>query len=46
MCEKMVIGGVEKLVPNLRAKKNYVIRIRALDQALNTDWYLNEFIER
>ena len=34
MCEKMVIGGVEKLVPNLRDKKNYVIHIRALDQAL------------
>ena len=34
MCEKMVIGGVEKLVPNLRDKKNYVIHIRALDKAL------------
>ena len=34
MCEKMVIGGVEKLVSNLRDKKNYVIHIRALDQAL------------
>ena len=34
MCEKMVIGGVEKLIPNLRDKKNYVIHIRALDQAL------------
>ena len=33
MCEKMVIGGVEKLIPNLR-EKNYVIHIRALDQAL------------
>ena len=29
-----MIGGVEKLVPNLRDKKNYVIHIRALDQAL------------
>ena len=27
MCEKMVIGEVEKLVPNLRDKKNYVIHI-------------------
>ena len=27
MCEKMVIGRVEKLVPNLRDKKNYVIHI-------------------
>ena len=34
MCEKMVIGEVEKLVPNLRAKKNDVTHIRALDQAL------------
>ena len=34
MCEKMVIGGVEKLVPNLRDKKNCVIHIRALYQAL------------
>ena len=30
----MVIGGVEKLVPNLYYKKRYVIHIRALDQAL------------
>ena len=34
MCEKMVAGGIEKLVPNLRDKKTYVIHIRALDQAL------------
>ena len=34
MCEMMVIGGVESLVPNLRDEKNYVIHIRALDQAL------------
>ena len=34
MCEKMEINKVEKLVPNLYDKKNYVIRIRALDQAL------------
>ena len=34
MCEKMKIGGVEKLVPNLHHKKNYVIHIWALDQAL------------
>ena len=34
MCERMRIGGVEKLVPNLHNKKNYVIHIRALDQAL------------
>ena len=34
MCECMVIGGVEKLIPNLYYKKRYVIYIRALDQAL------------
>ena len=34
MYEKMVINKVEKLVPNLHDKKNYVIHIRALDQAL------------
>ena len=30
MCEKMKINGVEKLVPNLHDKKNYVFHIRAL----------------
>ena len=34
MCEKMVINKVEKLVPNLHDKKNYVIHIKALNQAL------------
>ena len=34
MCERMEINGVEKLVPNLRDKKNYVILIQALNQAL------------
>ena len=34
MCERMEINGLEKLVPNLRDKKNYVIHIKALDQAL------------
>ena len=34
MCERMKINGVEKLVPNPYNKKNYVIHIRALDQAL------------
>ena len=34
MCERMDINGVEKLVPNLRDKKNYVIHIQALNQAL------------
>ena len=34
MCGKMKIDGVEKLVLNLYYKKQYVIHIRALDQAL------------
>ena len=32
--EKMKISKVEKLVPNLKNKRKYVIHIRALDQAL------------
>ena len=34
VCERMEINGVEKLVPNLRDKKNYIIHIQALNQAL------------
>ena len=34
MCDRMEIIGVEKLVLNLRDKKNYVIHIKVLDQAL------------
>ena len=34
MCERMENNGVEKLVPNLRYKKNYVIHIQALNQVL------------
>ena len=34
MCEKMEINGFEKLAPNLNDKKNYVIHIKALNQAL------------
>ena len=34
MCERIEINEVEKLVPNLRDKKGYVIHIRALNQAL------------
>ena len=34
MCKRMEINGVEKMVPNLRNKKNYVIHIQALNQAL------------
>ena len=32
--ERMKIGKVEKLVPNLNKKKKYVVHIKALDQAL------------
>ena len=34
MCEKMVYSRVEKLVPNLYDKKNYVIHIKASNHAL------------
>ena len=34
MCERMEINRVKKLVPSVRDKKNYVIHIKALDQAL------------
>ena len=34
ICERMEINGVEKLVPNVRDTKNYVIHIQALNQAL------------
>ena len=34
MCENIEINRVEKLVPNLYDKKNCVIHIRALNQAL------------
>ena len=34
MCERIEINRVEKLVPNLRDKKSYIIHIRALAQAL------------
>ena len=34
MCERMEINGVERLVPNPRDKKNYVIHIQALNEAL------------
>ena len=34
MCQRMKINGVERLIPNWYDEKRYVIRIRALDQAL------------
>ena len=42
MCEKMKINGVEKLVPNLHDKKNYVIHIEALNQALKNGLVLEK----
>ena len=35
MCERMESNHVEKLAPNLYGKRNYIIHIRALDQALS-----------
>ena len=40
MCERMEINRIEKLVPNLYDKRNYVINIRALDQALSHGFIL------
>ena len=40
MCEKMEINGVEKLVLNLYNKKNYVIHVRVLNQALRHGLFL------
>ena len=34
MCERMKINGVKKLVPNLHNKRNYIIHIQVLNQAL------------
>ena len=34
LIERIKIGRVEKLVPNLKDKKGYVVHIKALDQAL------------
>ena len=34
MCERLKIGVIEKLIPNLHNKKNYIIHIQALNQAL------------
>ena len=35
LTERMKIGREEKLVPNLKDKKRYVVHIKALDRALN-----------
>ena len=34
MCERMEINGIEKLVSNLRDKKNYIIHFQVLNKAL------------
>ena len=43
MCEKMEINKVTKLAPNLYDKKNYVIHIEALNQALKHGLILEMF---
>ena len=42
----MKINGVEKIVPNLKDKRNYVIYIRALDKAIAHGLILEKFIEQ
>ena len=37
LMERMKIKREEKLVPNLKDKKGYVVQIKALDQALKHD---------
>ena len=34
MCKNMVINGVEKLISNLDDKRNYIVHVKALNQAL------------
>ena len=43
LAERMKIGREEKLVPNLKDKKEYVIHIKALDQALKHDLKLKKY---
>ena len=42
LTERMKIGRVEKLVPNLKDKKRYVVDIKAVDQALKHDLKLKK----
>ena len=46
MCGCMVIGGAEKLIPNLYYKERYVIHIRALEQALKHGLQVLECIHK
>ena len=40
MCEKMKVDGVEKLIPNLYYKMEYVIHIKALAEAIEHELVL------
>ena len=42
LTERMTIGRMKKLVPNLKDKKGYVVHIKALDQALKHDLKLEK----
>ena len=42
LAERMKIGREEKLVPNLKDKKEYLVHIKALDQTLNRGLKLKE----
>ena len=42
MCERLKIGSIEKLVPNLHNKKNYVIHIQTLNLALANGLILDQ----
>ena len=42
LAERMKIGREEKLVPNLKDKKEYLVQIKALDQALKRGLKLKE----
>ena len=44
LTERMKIGRVEKLVPNLKDKKGYVVHIKELDQALKHGLKLKRYI--
>ena len=42
LAERMKIGEVENLVPNLKDKKTYAVHIRNLKQALKYAWRLEK----
>ena len=44
LTERMKIGSGEKLVPNLKDKKGYVVHIKELDQALKHGLKLKMYI--